>query len=245
MKFRILILFAFIPILLIGQSKTSVCLNINYPLLDNKNNTLTNSVKHSSLFEEVMYFERPGLSIQATHEMPFIFETFFSFGLGLDWVNYNLDFNETNIIPQNIYERDTYNPLIEKYSALDPSFKNTILYASIPINCTYPILDKKLKAGVGLITNIQLYSNQKCSFQRYISFNGVSSVEKQTINTDEGINKLLLLLNIGCEYNLNDDLSITFDYKVGLTPIYKSNYTLVGNSALNVFSLGVKYCFLR
>jgi hypothetical protein len=245
MKYKVLFLFSVIAVLVNGQAKTSLGLNINYPLFDNKDNTLVNSIARTSLFEEVLYSEKPGISIIATHEMAFLYETFISFGLGLDWLNYELEFNETNVVSQNKYVRVLYNPLIEKYNAIDPAFSTTVLYASIPVNIKYPIFGGDVNVLAGFITNIQLINNQKVDYIEYFDTNNQTIIKQKTVDTDEGINKLLLLVNFGCEYNLNNDLAITFDYKIGITPLYKSNYIFVENSALNLFNLGVKYCFLK
>lgn len=244
-RFNILASIIFIPLIVIGQKGISVGLSVNYPVFDNKTNTLINNLTHSSLFEEVRYSEKPGLSFQANHIMPFVYGTFLSIGLGLDWLNYDLEYDATNIFPQNPYEKSSVNPLLEKYDAVNPSFTNTILFASIPISCKYPILGGMANVTVAMVVNIQLYNNQEFKYIKYVYSGGDMRIERHVSETKKGISSMLLLFDTGCEYKLNDDLAITFDYRVELTPLYNDEYRFVGNTALNLFSLGVTYCFLR
>jgi hypothetical protein len=243
MKLKYIILLCIIPILAFGQKSTSAGLGVIYPLFNNQSNTLINNINHSSLFEQVTYSEKPGLTIDITQDLPFLFGSSFSIGGGLSWINYDLKYRSVNLT--QIQYESISNPLLIENSAINPSFSNTILNAIIPINWKYPFLNGSINAFGGVTTVIQLLNNQKLSYTRYITQNGSESISVQTIDVHNGFSSVLLMLNLGCEYFVIDDLAITFNYGIGVTPLYEKSYRLVGNSALNIFSLGVKYCIFR
>jgi hypothetical protein len=243
MRIETLIITICIPVLIIGQNKTSVSLSINYPLFNNESKILNNNVLHASLYNEVLYNEKPGISINVSRDIPFIFNMSLSIGLGFDWLNYGIKYKETNLLSGNFYESNSLNPVIERYDAKGPTFTTTILYASLPINCKYAILGGKAIIAGGIVTCFQLTNNQYLDYSKFIDSGGLMRIEKYSVNIKEGLNNLLLLLNVGCEYNLRDDLAVTFSYKAGLTPLYESKYIFVENSPLHLFSLGAKYCF--
>jgi hypothetical protein len=228
-----------------GQNKTSINLFFNYPILKNKSNTQVDNVLHTSLYEKVTYNEKLGLSIFATQEMPLFNPIILSLGLGFDLLNYSLSYNQTNLMPLSGNTVIVENPIIKKYGAQNPIFNNSILYVSVPLSVKYPILSGKVNALGGVVANILMYNKQEFSYTKYIDSNGVQSIENRTDETNDGINKLLLLLNLGFEYNINDIISVNFSYKVGLSPLYESQYSFIENSALNLFNIGAKYCFLR
>ena len=111
--------------------------------------------------------------------------------------------------------------------------KITVIYMDIPLKVGYKLLKDKLRVNAGIVASVLVFS-----YHYYFNFE-TNMRENKTGCKD--LNSLLLNSEFGLSYQFTKKIAVTGNYTRSLTPIYQSDYRLVGKAKYQYFSVGVTY----